>query len=114
MDLQNGCMHWDKILGRCEAALGDVMPKNLRPQTNYIVGNRQRTKLKHKARVPTEILESEAEFGVWGVKIKHKDAQDIYPWSPQTKPNTSTSESMSRAVHENPTKRLEKDKKHSS
>jgi hypothetical protein len=29
--------------------------------------------------VPTEILESEAKSRDWGVKIKHKDAQDIYP-----------------------------------
>jgi hypothetical protein len=28
---------------------------------------------------PTEILQSEAKFGVWGVKIKHKDARGNYP-----------------------------------
>jgi hypothetical protein len=30
--------------------------------------------LKNKAKFPTEILQSEAKFGVWGIKIKHKDA----------------------------------------
>jgi hypothetical protein len=28
---------------------------------------------------PTEILQSEAELEVWGIKIKHKDAQGNYP-----------------------------------
>jgi hypothetical protein len=81
MDLPDDCMDWDKIWGRCEAFLGDTMPKNLRPQTNKIAGNREQTALKNKAGQPIEILESEAKFGVWGVKIKHKDAQGIYPWS---------------------------------
>jgi hypothetical protein len=57
-----------------------------------------------KVRVPTKILQSEAEFGVWGVMIKHKDAQGNYPWSPPTKPNSNTSESKEQAAHENPTK----------
>jgi hypothetical protein len=57
-------------------SLGDAMPKNLKPQ---IGGNRPRTELSQKARVPNKILESEAKSGVRGVKIKHKDAQDIYP-----------------------------------
>jgi hypothetical protein len=33
----------------------------------------------NKPRFPIEILQSEAEFGVLGIKIKHKDAQGIYP-----------------------------------
>jgi subtilisin-like proprotein convertase family protein len=41
--------------------------------------NQDSTKLKNKARFPTEILQSEAELGVWGIKIKHKDAQGNYP-----------------------------------
>jgi hypothetical protein len=40
------------------------MPKNLRPQTNKIAGNREQTALKNKAGQPIEILESEAKFGV--------------------------------------------------
>jgi hypothetical protein len=32
-----------------------------------------------KARVPTEILQSEAEIEVSGVMIKHKDARGNYP-----------------------------------
>jgi hypothetical protein len=67
--------------------------------------------LKQKPRVPTWIRESEAQSGVWGVKIKHKDAQDIYPWSPQEiqtntppnpriKPQAKTQENSSKK-HEN-------------
>jgi hypothetical protein len=41
--------------------------------------NRESTELKNKARFPTEILQSEAEFRVWGIKIKHKDARGNYP-----------------------------------
>jgi subtilisin-like proprotein convertase family protein len=37
------------------------------------------TELYQKPRFPTEILQSEAKSGDWGVKIKDKDAQDIYP-----------------------------------
>jgi hypothetical protein len=57
-----------------------------------------------KARVPNEILQSEAEFGVWGIMIKHKDAQGNYPWSPPTSSNPNTSESKEQAAHKNPTK----------
>jgi hypothetical protein len=39
-----------------------------------------------------------------GLKIKHKDAQDIYPSSPQRNPNTNASESKEQTTHENPTK----------
>jgi hypothetical protein len=55
------------------------MPRNLRPQTTQITGNRQRTELNKKVEVPTKILELEAKSRIGGVKIKHKDAQDIYP-----------------------------------
>jgi hypothetical protein len=46
----------------------------------------------------------EAKSGVWGVKINHKDAQDIYQLSPQRNLNTNASESKEQATHENPTK----------
>jgi hypothetical protein len=36
--------------------------------------------------------------------IKQKDAQDIYPRTPPTNPNSNTSESKEQAAHENPTK----------
>jgi hypothetical protein len=57
-----------------------------------------------KARVPTEILQSEAEFGVWGVAIKNKDARGNYPWSPPTNSNPNTSESKEQGAHKNPMK----------
>jgi hypothetical protein len=57
-----------------------------------------------KTYVPTEILQSEAKFGVWGVMIKYKDAQGNYPWSPPTNLNPNTFESKEQAAHENPTK----------
>jgi hypothetical protein len=34
MDLPNGCMDWDKILGKGEASLGYAVLKNLEPKTN--------------------------------------------------------------------------------
>jgi hypothetical protein len=55
------------------------MPQNLSPQMNQIGGNRIATELNQKARVPTEILQSEAKSEDCGVMINHKDAQDIYP-----------------------------------
>jgi hypothetical protein len=36
--------------------------------------------------------------------IKHKDAEDIYPWSPPPNSNPNTSESKEQGTHENPTK----------
>jgi hypothetical protein len=58
--------------------------------------------------VPTEILELEAKFRVWGVMIKHKDARGNYPWSPPTNPNPNTSESKEQATHENSSKKTQK------
>jgi hypothetical protein len=43
-----------------------------------------RNRAQPKTYGPTKILQSEAEFKVWGVKIKHKDARGNYPWSPPT------------------------------
>jgi hypothetical protein len=103
-DLPNDLSSWDEIWGRCEASLGDAMPKKLRPQTYKIAENRSRTELYQKARVPPETLKSKAKSRVWGVKIKHKDAQGSYPWSPQRNSNPDTSESEEQATHENPTK----------
>jgi hypothetical protein len=40
------------------------MPQNLRPQTSKIAGNQIVAELYQKAKVPTEILQSEADFGV--------------------------------------------------
>jgi hypothetical protein len=66
--------------------------------------NRDSTELTQRARVPTEILQSKAEFGVWGIMIKHKDARGNYPWFSPTNPNPNTSESKEQATHKNPTK----------
>jgi hypothetical protein len=60
-------------------------------ELNRQESNRHRTQPKIK--VPTEILQSEAELGVWGIKIKHKDAWSNYPWFPPTNPSPNTSES---------------------
>jgi hypothetical protein len=70
--------------------------------------NRDSAELSQRARVPTEILQSEAKFGVWGIMIKHKDARGNYTWSPLTNPNPNTSESKKQAAHENPTKIAQK------
>jgi hypothetical protein len=91
-------------MGEDEVPLGDAMPTNLWPQTHWFERNWDSTKLKHKARFPTEILQSEAEFEVWGVMIKNKDAQGNYPWSLPTNLNPNTSESKEQPAHENPTK----------
>jgi hypothetical protein len=55
------------------------MTQNLSLQTNWIAGNRIATELYQKARVPTEILQSEAKSSDLGVKIKNKDARVNYP-----------------------------------
>jgi hypothetical protein len=49
---------------------------------------------------PTEILQSEAELEVWGIKMKHKDAQGNYPRFPPTNSSPNTSESKEQAAHE--------------
>jgi hypothetical protein len=54
------------------------MPQNLGPQTTYIAGNRNAIETK-KTKDPTEILQSEAELEVWGIKINHKAARCNYP-----------------------------------
>jgi hypothetical protein len=92
-DLPNQPRDSYQIICEGEVPLGDAIPMNLWSQTHWIERNQDSTNLTQKARVPTEILQSKAKFEVWGVKIKHKDAQDIYPWSPQRNTNSNTSES---------------------
>jgi hypothetical protein len=109
-DLSNQPMdHY--LIGEDEVYLGDAVLMNLWPQTNWNERNRDFTMLKQKPRVPTEICESEAKSDVWGVKIIHKDAQDIHPWSPQRNLNKNSSKSTNQAMYENPTKIAWKDTK---
>jgi hypothetical protein len=93
-----------QIIRKGGAPLGDAIPTNLEPKIHWVERNQDSTELNQKASVPTEIHNSEAKSGIWRIKIKHKDAQDIYLWFPQRKPNTNTSESTNRATHKNPQK----------
>jgi hypothetical protein len=101
-DLLNQPRESYQIIGEGEVPLGDAMPMNLEPKTHWDERNLDSNELNQKARFPTEIHESEAESSIWG--IENKDAQDIYLWFPQRKPNTNASESTNRATHENPPK----------
>jgi hypothetical protein len=65
-----------------------------------------------QARFPTEILQSEGEFGVWGIKIKHKDTWGNYPWFPPTNLKPNTSESKEQSAHKKPTKIAQKRHEH--
>jgi hypothetical protein len=50
--------------GERRSVLGDAIPKNLEPQTHYRRESNHYRVQEQRARVPTEILESEAKCGV--------------------------------------------------
>jgi hypothetical protein len=85
-----------KYLGRCEVSLGDVMPQ-LEPSNELHRQESNRNRALPKVRVPTEILQSEAEFGVPTEILQsstkmheatiHDTHQQIRPQKPQNRRN---------------------------
>jgi hypothetical protein len=65
-DLSNHPMDCNRIIGENEASLGDAIPTNFWPQTNWNKRNRDSTERKQKPKFPTELHESEVKSDVWG------------------------------------------------
>jgi hypothetical protein len=87
------------------------MPQKSWPQTPYNSRNRKSLPRTLWTGVHPKINELKAKFGVWGVKIIHKEEKGTHPWSPPINPERNALKSTNRATNENPKKRLRKSPK---
>jgi hypothetical protein len=102
MDLPNHLESWDEILWRRWTPQREVMPQKLRSQTPYNSWNSKSCPRTLWTRVHLKINELKDKFGIWGVKIIHKEAQGTHPWSPQRNPKRNSLELTNRATNKNP------------
>jgi hypothetical protein len=111
MDLPNGCMDWDNILGRCEASVGDAMTKNwgfkptksLGIKSQPILSSKLGNQLKFANRRPNPEFEgsrSSAKMHRISIHEPHKEIWTQMPHNRRIEPHMKIAQN-SLKKHEN-------------